>query len=140
MTLPITETEKAALTKLGYLTVGMPSAVLEAYRAGFAEGAAPLLQAGPQSLQILELARDPRVFRLGDDDPGSDVEAVIDHDGDVWVRAATSEDAEWSCAIEIGGWVHMLSYGPLVALPVPDYAAAVAADEQRRATKPKEHR
>ncbi|MGH3795997.1 MAG: hypothetical protein ACRDSP_14030 [Pseudonocardiaceae bacterium] len=123
MTLPITETEKAALTKLGYLTVGMPSAVLEAYRAGFAEGATP---------------PTPRVFRDGDPEPGPDITAVLDEDGDVWVHR-TPYVGEWSCAVETTDWVRLLTYAPLVACkPLPDFATAVAADEQRRATSTKE--
>jgi hypothetical protein len=64
-----------------------------------------------------------RVFRAADPEP-ADLLAVLDPDGDVWVRGG---DGRWS----YDGWESDLNwalmleeYGPLVAVDLPDYCGA----------------
>lgn len=113
-----TEAERAALRAIGYVNFGTPSEVLEVYRAGFADG---------------RKLPEPRVFHRGDPEPGLDVMAVLDGDGDVWVRSSVP-GGDWHCPVGIGDWEQVQFYAPLVAcLPVPDYVAVVGADADRRA-------
>jgi hypothetical protein len=59
----------------------------------------------------------PRVWRSGDNEPGEDVRAVMDHAGIVWQR----DDGRWSFAEYRVTWPELRGYGPLaeVMLPAP---------------------
>ena len=61
------------------------------------------------------------VYREGDPPPGRRLH-VLDREGDI-----SEVDGRY------GDWAHVVrDYGPLVEVQVPDYDAAVEADEQRR--------
>lgn len=128
---PITQAESGALGELGYgwldsagrllAVAGVDAAILRAYRAGFADARKP---------------PEPRVFRAGDPEPGPEVLAVVDRDGDTWHRDEQGRCGEWAIEAQGGGtdWDAILPFAPLVAcLPRADYAAAVRADQERRA-------
>lgn len=92
--------------------------IVEAYRAGFRDG---------------RKSPEPRVFRAGDPEPGPEVGAVIDSEGDVWVRKGDARKGEDSWGVGCDGWTWVLQYGPLVGLPpLPDWLAAVKADDTGR--------
>ncbi|MGH8572432.1 MAG: hypothetical protein ACREX8_07650 [Gammaproteobacteria bacterium] len=111
---PITDAEADALRKLGYIALGDPSAVLEAYRAGFADAVKP---------------HQPQVFRSGDPEPGPAVGAVLDSKGDVWARKGDAHKGDDCWGVGGDSWTWVLQYGPLVSLPaLPDWSAAVKAD------------
>lgn len=82
---------------------------------------------------LRELVRMPglatQVFRHGDADPepGEWCRAVMDRDGDVWIRRSSGG---WSTTgdldIHSAPWASVLeTYGPLVEVMLPDYQAAV---------------
>lgn len=116
---PLTEAEIATLHGLGYEwfteDVAPNNAVVEVYRAGFRDGRKP---------------PEPRVFRDGDPEPGPEVDAVLDADGDVW----TPHLDEWVCGATTALWPDIFAdFGPLVACaPLPDFRAAVDADNEKR--------
>lgn len=76
-------------------------------------------------LDWIASAPSPRVFRRGDPEPEEGI-GLLDGDGEV---------ETWGPRVKARhGWEHYLEwYAPLVE--VPDYEAAVKADEQRRAEK-----
>lgn len=128
-TAPPTGAEIAALQALGLAWVDhvrlltrieVEPALLAAYRAGFRDGSKP-----PET----------RVFRAGDPEPGPEVIAVEDEDGEIWNRY----NGGWGLgATQTASWQLALTYGPLVAgLPAPNaaYDVAVAADAERRAAE-----
>lgn len=73
----------------------------------------------------------PRVFRVGDPPPPTDVEALLDHKNGYWPRMGPDC---WNCpGNEPHTWNEMAPAGPFVEAPrLPDVAAAIAADEARR--------
>lgn len=74
----------------------------------------------------------PRVFREGDPPPPPDVKAVLDNRGAVWPRIEGTDDFYCSGG-DAWPWPYVLTFGPLVEChPLPDYRAAVEADERSR--------
>ena len=74
----------------------------------------------------------PQVFRDGDDPPPQHVLALLDRRGGYWPRIGADC---WNCpGNEPHTWYEMAPLGPFVEAPrLPDVAAAIAADEERRA-------
>lgn len=126
---PMTEVESEALHELGHFwldsagnllgVIEVDAAILQAYRAGFAAARTP---------------PELRVFRAGDPEPGPEVTAVVDADGDMWQRY----DTQWGLSgAGRTPWTQLVeSYGPLVAgipRPLDAYDAAVDAAALSRA-------
>lgn len=83
-------------------------------------------------------ASQPRVFRPGDAEPGQDVTVVMGQDrhGDrahLWRRHGIPglTPTGWVTAEAVIEWSRIFDFHPrLIEVRLPDYAAAVAADEQ----------